>query len=96
LREPIFQALPLRGFGQHVQHPGLRDINGNRKALKFKPHDVPGYPLSIYVAGARFGTQFDLGPLNFDFSYTISMNSATHTDFRTNTHVFKFFLGWLF
>ncbi|MFZ1862684.1 MAG: hypothetical protein WAU39_00560 [Polyangiales bacterium] len=75
---------------------GFVDLNGNRKALKFKPHQIPGYPLSIYIAGARFGTQFDLGPLNFDFSYTISMNSATFTDFRTNTHVFKFFLGWLF
>lgn len=75
---------------------GFVDIGDNRKALKFKPHDIPGYPLSIYIAGARFGAQFDLGPLNFDFSYTISMNSATFTDFRTNSHVFKMFLGWLF
>jgi hypothetical protein len=42
------------------------------------------------------GTQFDLGPLNFDFSYTIHMNKVTKTDFRTNSHVFKLFLGWLF
>jgi hypothetical protein len=42
------------------------------------------------------GAQFDLGPLNFDFNYTIGMNSLTNTEFRINTHVFKFFLGWLF
>ena len=69
---------------------------GNRKALKFKPKDIPGYPLAIYLAGLRMGAQFDLGPLNFDFSYTIGMNSFTATDYRTNSHVFKFFVGWLF
>ena len=69
---------------------------GNRKALKFKPKDIPGYPLAIYLAGLRTGTQFDLGPLNFDFSYTIGMNSFTSTTYRTNSHVVKFFLGWLF
>jgi len=75
---------------------GFVDFNGNRKALKFKPKDIPGYPLAIYLAGLRLGTQFDLGPLNFDFNYTIGMNSLTKTSFRTNSHVFKFFLGWLF
>jgi outer membrane protein assembly factor BamA len=75
---------------------GFADVNGNRKAFKFKPKDIPGYPLAIYVAGLRLGTQFDLGPLNFDFSYTIGMNSYTSAEYRTNSHVFKFFLGWLF
>lgn len=93
---PYFKLFLYGGLVNTFNLRGFVDVNGNRKALKFKPHEVPGYPLSIYIAGARFGTQFDLGPLNFDFSYTISMNSATFTDFRTNTHVFKFFLGWLF
>jgi len=95
-KNPYFKVFLYGGLVNSFNLRGFVDLNGNRKALKFKPKDIPGYPLSIYIAGARFGVQFDLGPLNFDASYTISMNSATATDFRTNTHVFKFFLGWLF
>ena len=93
---PYFKLFLYGGLVNTFNLRGFVDVEGNRKALKFRPHDIPGYPLSIYIAGARFGTQFDLGPLNFDLSYTISMNSATFTDFRTNMHTFKFFLGWLF
>lgn len=93
---PYFKLFLYGGWVNTFNLRGFVDLNGRRKALKFRPKDVPGYPLSIYVAGARFGVQADLGPLNFDFSYTISMNSATKTDFRTNTHVFKLFVGWLF
>ena len=95
-KNPYFKLFLYGGWVSTFNLRGFLDLNGNRKALKFKPKDVPGYPLAIYVAGARFGVQMDLGPLNFDFSYTISMNSATATDFRTNSHIFKFFLGWLF
>ncbi|MBW2509691.1 MAG: hypothetical protein JRE81_13755 [Deltaproteobacteria bacterium] len=93
---PYFKIFLYGGWVSTFHLRGFVDLNGNRKALKFKPKDIPGYPLAIYLAGARFGAQFDLGPLNFDFSYTIGMNSITDTDFRTNSHVFKFFLGWLF
>ncbi len=95
-KNPYFKLFLYGGWVSTFNLRGFVDISGNRKAFKFKPKGIPGYPLSIYIAGARFGVQFDLGPLNFDFNYTISMNSATKTDFRTNTHVFKFFLGWLF
>jgi hypothetical protein len=95
-KNPYFKLFLYGGLVNTFNLRGFVDLDGNRKARKFKPKDIPGYPLSIYVAGARFGVQFDIGPLNFDFSYTISMNSATATDFRTNTHVFKLFLGWLF
>ncbi len=93
---PYFKLFLYGGWISTFHIRGFVDIDGQRKGLRFKPKDLPGYPLSIYVAGARFGAQFDLGPFNFDFSYTISMNSFTKTDFRTNSHVFKFFLGWLF
>ncbi|UCF47635.1 MAG: hypothetical protein JSU89_10710 [Myxococcales bacterium] len=93
---PYFKLFIYGGWVSQFNIRGFVDLNGNRKALKFKPKDVPGYPFAIYVAGFRLGTQFDLGPLNFDFNYTISMNSATKTDFRTNSHVFRFLLGWLF
>ncbi|NNE17955.1 MAG: hypothetical protein HKN10_05690, partial [Myxococcales bacterium] len=95
-KNPYFKIFFYGGLVNTFNLRGFVDFNGNRKALKFKPKDVPGYPLAIYVAGARVGTQFDLGPLNFDFSYTINMNSYTSATFRTNAHVFKMFLGWLF
>ena len=93
---PYFKLFLYAGWISTFNLRGFVDFNGNRKALKFKPKDIPGFPLAIYVSGLRVGTQFDLGPLNFDFSYTIGMNSITATDFRTNSHVFKMFLGWLF
>ncbi len=93
---PYFKLFVYGGWVSTFNLRGFADVNGNRKAFKFKPKDIPGFPLSIYVAGLRLGTQFDLGPLNFDFSYTIGMNSFTKTEFRTNSHVFKLFLGWLF
>ena len=93
---PYFKIFVYGGWVSTFNIRGFADINGDRKAYKFKPKDIPGYPLAIYVAGLRIGTQIDLGPLNFDVSYTIGMNSFTATDYRTNSHVFKFFLGWLF
>jgi len=93
---PYFKIFVYGGWVSTFNLRGFADVNGNRKAFKFKPKDIPGYPLAIYLAGLRIGTQFDLGPLNFDLSYTIGMNSTTATDYRTNSHVFKFFLGWLF
>lgn len=93
---PYFKFFLYAGWVSQFNIRGFVDLNGNRKALKFRPKQVPGYPFSIYVAGFRLGSQIDLGPLNFDFNYTISMNSATKTDFRTNSHVFRFLLGWLF
>jgi hypothetical protein len=74
---------------------GFVDVDGGGE-YKFKPKQIPGFPLVIYQAGARLGTAFDLGPLNFDFNYTIGMNSITKTSFRTNSHVFQLNLGWLF
>ena len=95
-KNPYFKLFIYGGWVSTFNLRGFVDYMGNRKALKFKPKDIPGYPLAIYLAGLRIGTQFDLGPLNFDFSYTIGMNSFTATEFRTNSHVFKMFLGWLF
>ena len=93
---PYFKIFFYGGLVSTFNLRGFVDYDGNRKALKFRPKGVPGYPLAIYVAGARVGTQFDLGPLNFDISYTLNLNSYTSSSFRTNAHVLKFFLGWLF
>ena len=93
---PYFKIFVYGGLVNTFNIRGFVELDGRRKALKFRPRDIPGYKIAPYLAGARIGVQFDLGPLNFDFNYTIGMNSLTKTEFRTNTHVFKFFLGWLF
>lgn len=93
---PYFKIFFYGGLVNTFNIRGFVELDGRRKGLRFRPGDVPGYRIAPYLAGWRFGTQFDLGPFNFDFNYTIGMNSLTRTDFRTNTHVFKFFLGWLF
>jgi len=92
---PYFKIFVYGGLVNTFNIRGFVEL-GDRKGLKFRPRDVPGYKIAPYLAGARMGVQFDLGPLNFDVNYTIGMNSLTKTEFRTNTHVFKFFLGWLF
>jgi hypothetical protein len=92
---PYFKIFVYGGLVNTFNIRGFVEL-GDRKGLKFRPREVPGYKIAPYLAGARFGVQFDLGPLNFDVNYTIGMNSLTKTEFRTNTHVFKFFLGWLF
>lgn len=93
---PYFKIFVYGGLVNTFNIRGFVELDGRRKGLQFRPRDVPGYKIAPYLAGARFGVQFDLGPLNFDFNYTIGMNSLTKTEFRTNTQVFKFFLGWLF
>jgi hypothetical protein len=95
-KNPYFKFFLYGGWVSTFNIRGFVDVNGNRKAFQFKPKDIPGYPLSIYVASVRLGVQFDLGPLNFDVSYDVNLNSFTKTVFRTNTQVFNFFLGWLF
>jgi hypothetical protein len=95
-QNPYFKIFLYGGWVSSFNIRGFVDLEGNRKGLRFKPKDIPGYPLAIYVAGARFGIQFDLGPLNFDVSYTVNLNSITKTVFRTNRQVLNFYLGWLF
>jgi hypothetical protein len=95
-KNAYFKIFLYGGWVSTFNIRGFVDIDGNRKALKFKPKQVPGYPLAIYVAGARLGTQFDLGPVNIDINYTIGMNSFTKTEFRTNSHVFRMLIGWIF
>ena len=93
---PYFKIFVYGGLVNTFNIRGFVELDGQRKGLQFRPRDLPGYKIAPYLAGARIGVQFDLGPLNFDVNYTIGMNSLTKTDFRTNTHVLKFFLGWLF
>ncbi len=95
-QNPYFKLFLYGGLVNKFNIRGFVETGGRGRGIQFRPKDIPGFPLVVYQAGARFGVAFDLGPVNFDFNYTIGMNSITKTDFRTNSQVFQFNLGWLF
>jgi hypothetical protein len=92
-RNPYFGLFLYGGLVNKFNIRGFVETNGSRKGLKFKPRDAD---FVIYQIGLRLGWQFDLGPVNFDFNYTLGLNSFTKTDYRTSTHVTQFNIGWLF
>jgi len=92
-RNPYFGLFLYGGLVNKFNIRGFVETNGSRKGLKFKPRDAD---FVIYQIGLRLGWQFDLGPVNFDFNYTLGLNSFTKTDYRTSTHVTQFNVGWLF
>ncbi|MEM7135329.1 MAG: outer membrane beta-barrel protein [Myxococcota bacterium] len=93
---PLFKLFLYGGWVNKFNIRGFVDTDNTRRGLKFKPKDIPGFPLVIYQAGMRLGVQFDIGPVNVDFNYTIGLNSISKTEFRTNSHVTQLNLGWLF
>jgi len=60
------------------------------------PCSKPGANLAIYQAIARFGTSVDLAMFNLDLNYSISMNSATTTSYRTGYHQVQLNLSYVF
>lgn len=92
-RNPYFGLFLYGGLVNKFNIRGFIETDGSRKGLKFRPRDAD---FVIYQLGLRLGWQFDLGPVNFDFNYTLGLNSFTKTDYRTSSHVTQFNLGWLF
>ncbi|MEM9730622.1 MAG: outer membrane beta-barrel protein [Myxococcota bacterium] len=92
---PLFKLFLYGGWVNKFNIRGFADLPGGGE-LKFRPKQIPGFPLVIYQAGMRLGAQIDIGPVNIDFNYTIGLNSISKTDFRTNSHVTQLNLGWLF
>jgi len=64
-----------------------------QSSLRLKPK---ADNLAIYQALARFGTSVDLAMFNFDLNYSISMNSATSTSYRTSYHQLQLNLAYIF
>ena len=92
-RNPYFGIFFYGGLVNKFNIRGFIETDGNRKGLKFGPRDAN---FVIYQVGLRLGWQFDLGPVNFDFNYTLGLNSFTKTDYRTSSHFTQLNLGWLF
>ena len=92
-RNPYFGLFLYGGLVNKFNIRGFVETNGRRNRIKFSPRDAD---YVIYQIGLRLGLQFDLGPVNFDFNYTLGLNSFTKTDYRTSSHVTQLNLGWLF
>ena len=92
-RNPYFGLFLYGGLVNKFNIRGFVETNGRRNRIKFSPRDAD---YVIYQVGLRLGVQFDLGPVNFDFNYTLGLNSFTKTDYRTSSHVTQLNLGWLF
>jgi len=69
------------------------EFGGEEVTVKFRPKDVD---FAIYQAIGRVGVNFDIAMFNFDFNYSISLNSATKTSFRTGYHQLQLNLAYLF
>jgi hypothetical protein len=83
-------------FNTKILASGTLEVPGEDPAsasAKYRPKDAD---LAVYQALARFGINFDLAMFNFDFNYSISMNSATSTSYRTGYHQLQFNLAYLF
>ncbi|KPK49029.1 MAG: hypothetical protein AMJ63_17325 [Myxococcales bacterium SG8_38_1] len=61
--------------------------------LKLRPKEVD---FAVYQALARFGVNVDIAMFNLDFNYSISMNGATKTSYRTGYHQLQLNIAYLF
>lgn len=69
------------------------EFGGEEITAKLRPKDVD---FAIYQAIARVGANFDIAMFNFDFNYSISLNSATKTSYRTSYHQLQLNIAYLF
>ncbi len=97
-KNSIFKLFLYAGYVNHFNtkilvDATLLDGSGTEVSFKLKPKDVD---FAIYQAIGRVGVNFDIAMFNFDFNYSISMNSATKTSYRTGYHQLQVNLSYLF
>ena len=80
-------------FNTRIKAKTRIEETGTSEEVRLKPKEVD---LAIYQAIARFGISFDLAMFNLDFNYSISMNSATQTSYRTGYHQLQINVAYLF
>ena len=86
-------------YGGYVNHFNTKIVGtvttqlGDSTDVKFKPKDAD---FAIYQALIRLGVNFDLAMFNLDFNYSMSLNSATKTSYRTGYHQLQLNLAYLF
>jgi hypothetical protein len=82
-------------YGGYVNHFNTKIIvqREGQPSLRLRPK---ADNLAIYQAIARFGTSVDLAMFNLDLNYSISLNSATTTSYRTGYHQVQLNLAYVF
>jgi len=91
-KNPYFKLFLYAGYVNHFNTKIIVTREGE-PTLKIRPKDDN---IAVYQAIARFGTSVDLAMFNLDLNYSISMNSATTTSFRTGYHQVQLNLAYLF
>ena len=90
-KNTFFKLYLYGGLVNHFNTKVIAEALG--ETIRLRPKELD---LAIYQALARFGVNFDLAMFNVDFNYSISMNSATKTSFRTGYHQLQLNLAYLF
>ena len=78
-------------YGGYVNHFNVA-LKQGKERIRIKDTDA----FVIYQALARFGVSFDLYMFNFDFNYSIGLNSATKTPWRTRYQLLQFTVAYVF
>ncbi len=98
-KNSIFKLFLYAGYVNHFNTKIIAELTvdpafgGAQITAKLRPKDVN---FAIYQAIARVGVNFDVAMFNFDFNYSISLNSATKTSYRTGYHQIQVNLAYLF
>ena len=95
-KNPFFKLFLYAGYVNHFNTKILisgTNLSGESFDLKLRPKEAD---FAIYQAIARFGVNVDLAMFNLDFNYSISLNSATKTSYRTGYHQLQFNVSYLF
>jgi hypothetical protein len=91
-KNPYFKLFLYAGYVNHFNTKIIVTIDGG-PTFKLRPKEDN---IAVYQAIARFGASVDLAMFNLDFNYSISLNSATTTSFRTGYHQLQLNLAYLF
>jgi hypothetical protein len=91
-KNPFFKLFLYAGYVNHFNTKIIAEIEGG-PTVKLRPKEAN---FAIYQAIARFGVNVDLAMFNIDFNYSISLNSATKTSYRTGYHQLQFNVAYLF
>jgi hypothetical protein len=78
-------------YGGYVNHFNVA-IRDGKTRIQIKNQNF----FVVYQALARMGVSFDLYMFNFDFNYSIGLNNATKTIYRTRYQSLQFNLAYVF
>lgn len=91
VKKPFFKWYGHTGPSMRFNTRGI--VRSQGEEFKFKPRDVniPGV-----IFDWVFGTQCDVGFVNFDLTYSIGITNASKLNVRTNLHTLQLSAGILF